>query len=141
MATSTTTKGQCLCGKVQVTVSQKPLTSFPTLCCHCTNCKRRSGGIASYAFIVPKQHVSITGSTHKSYQDPDTGSGKPMTRTMCTECGSPVCIIEAASPEDRCLQYGLFAGEVELPRPGVEFLVRDKVGWVNSVGEDVKETV
>ncbi|KAH0137176.1 hypothetical protein KCU67_g15841, partial [Aureobasidium melanogenum] len=134
----TQTTGRCLCGKVQVTVSDKPLTSFSTLCCNCTNCKRRSGGIASYAFIVPKQHVSISGSTHKSYSDPDTGSGKPMTRTMCTECGSPVCIIEAASPDDRCLQYGLFAGEVELPKPEIEFFGKDRVVWVPEMGKDVK---
>ncbi|KAG9679510.1 hypothetical protein KCU99_g1367, partial [Aureobasidium melanogenum] len=136
----TQTTGRCLCGKVQVTVSDKPLTSFSTLCCNCTNCKRRSGGIASYAFIVPKQHVSISGSTHKSYSDPDTGSGKPMTRTMCTECGSPVCIIEAASPDDRCLQYGLFAGEVELPKPEIEFFGKDRVVWVPEMGKDVMET-
>ncbi|KAG9692984.1 hypothetical protein KCU95_g6789, partial [Aureobasidium melanogenum] len=138
MATQTT--GRCLCGKVQVTVSDKPLTSFSTLCCNCTNCKRRSGGIASYAFIVPKQHVSISGSTHKSYSDPDTGSGKPMIRTLCTECGSPVCIIEAASPDDRCLQYGLFAGEIELPKPEIEFFGKDRVVWVPEMGKDVKET-
>ncbi|CAD0106672.1 unnamed protein product [Aureobasidium uvarum] len=137
---TTQTTGRCLCGKVQVTVSPKPLTSFSTLCCNCTNCKRRSGGIASYAFIVPKDHVSITGSTHESYSDPDTGSGKPMTRTMCTECGSPVCIIEASSPDDRCLQYGLFAGEVELPKPEIEFFGRDRVVWVAEMGKNVKET-
>lgn len=127
----------------QVTVTDKPLLSFDTLCCNCTNCKRRSGGIASFAFIVPHQHVQIndtTGKAHKSYQDPDTGSGKAMTRTMCVECGSPVCIIEAASPEMRCLQYGLFAGEVELPKPGVEFFGRDRVVWIPEMGADVKET-
>ncbi|PSR82217.1 Mss4-like protein, partial [Coniella lustricola] len=103
--------GQCLCGKVKVTVTDKPLICFPTLVCHCTSCKRRSGGIASYAFVVPKQHIQIgpAGGVHKVFVDHDTGSGKPMQRTMCVECGSPVCIIEAESPDSRCLQFGLFA--------------------------------
>lgn len=73
------------------------------------------------------------------YQDHDTGSGKPMTRTMCVECGSPVCIIEAESPEMRCLQYGLFAGVVELPRPELELFAGRRVGWLNEVGKDVRE--
>lgn len=94
----------------------KPLSSFPTLTCHCTSCKRRSGGVASYAFVVPKQHAQFTpafdgnqAGVHKVFEDRDTGSGKPMQRTMCAECGSPVCIVEASDPDARCLQYGLFA--------------------------------
>ena len=64
-----------------------------------------------------------------------------MTRTMCKECGSPVCIIEASAPESRCLQYGLFAAEVELPRPQVEFFGRERVVWVQEMGGEVKETL
>ncbi|KAH0291244.1 hypothetical protein M436DRAFT_56463 [Aureobasidium namibiae CBS 147.97] len=138
---STKTTGHCLCGKVQVTVTSQPLLSYPTLCCSCNNCKRRSGGIASFAFIVPSSDVHIAGSSHTSYSDPDTGSGKPMTRSMCKECGSPVCIIEASAPESRCLQYGLFAGEVELPRPQVEFFGKERVVWVSEMGGEVKETL
>ncbi|KAG6362493.1 hypothetical protein INS49_010725 [Diaporthe citri] len=116
---STTTSGQCLCGKV--TVTGKPLASFPTLTCHCVSRKRRSGGVASYAFVVPKQNVRFqpepnppnpigpAGGPHRIFVDNDTGSGHPMQRTMCAECGSPVCIIESADPDARCLQFGLFA--------------------------------
>ncbi|RYP51239.1 hypothetical protein DL768_003398 [Monosporascus sp. mg162] len=159
MSQATTTKGQCLCGKVQVRLSRlladrgasprpaikvtvtadKPLTSFDTLCCHCDSCKRRSGGVASYAFVVPEQRVSFHGSAHKTFEDRDTGSGKPMRRTMCAECGSPVCVIEADSPDMRCLQYGLFAGQVELPRPALEMFASKRVPWINEVGEDVRE--
>ena len=52
-----------------------------------------------------------------------------------------MCIIEAASPDSRCLQYGLFAGEVELPRPGVEFFGTERVGWVGEMGREVKDTL
>lgn len=110
--------------------------------CHCNSCKRRSGGIASYAFIVPKNLVSITASppdVYATYLDHDTGSGKPMTRTMCRECGSPVVIIEGSQPEVRCLQFGLFAGEVELPKPKLEMFRREACGWVGEVGEKVMQ--
>lgn len=121
----------------KVSVSE-PLSKFDTLMCHCTACKRRSGGVASYAFIIPKEHVDITGSSHTTYTDNDTGSGKPMQRTMCKECGSPVCIIEGHAPDMRCLQYGLFADQ-ELPPPKLEMFRSAACKWVNSVGQDVKE--
>ncbi|KAL1296919.1 hypothetical protein AAFC00_004530 [Neodothiora populina] len=134
-----TTEGRCLCGQVKITVSDKPLTDFDTLMCHCANCKRRSGGVASYAFIVPKQHVSMTGSSHTYYTDEDTGSGEAMQRSMCSHCGSPVCIIEAHAPDMRCLQYGLFADVVELPPPKLELFRSQACRWVTSVGQNVKQ--
>jgi len=111
--------------------------------CHCTSCKRRSGGLASYAFLIPQQHVHITSDedTHVEYADNDTGSGTPMQRSMCARCGSPVRIIEGSAPETWCMQYGLFAGEVELPPPKVEMFRSRACGWVRAVGEDVRETM
>lgn len=109
--------------------------------CHCNSCKRRSGGLASFAFCIPKDSViSITGETHHTYSDSDTGSGKPMQRSMCTKCGSPVCIIEGSQPDTRCLQYGLFAGEVEYPKPELELFWKDACIWEKTVGKDVRET-
>ncbi|KAF3769313.1 hypothetical protein M406DRAFT_75795 [Cryphonectria parasitica EP155] len=158
--TTTTTTGQCLCGRVKVTVTGKPLSSFPTLTCHCNSCKKRSGGVASYAFLVPKQHVQFspapneaptddnTGSAaavgvHKVYVDRNTGSGQPMQRTMCGACGSPVCIIEAADADVRCLQFGLFAGsegvDLSATRPGLELFASRRVAWIPEIGEEVRE--
>lgn len=66
-----------------------------------------------------------------------------MQRTMCAECGSPVCIIEASDPDVRCLQMGLFAGSegVDLgeARPKLEMFAKRRVKWMPEVGEDVRE--
>jgi hypothetical protein len=115
------------------------LSTVNTLVCHCSNCKRSSGGVASYAFMVPKEHVSISDS-HINRPDPNTSSGKPMQRSMCAECGSPVRIIEGHAPDTWCLQYGLFADVVDLPKPKLELFRSKACGWVDAVGEDVKET-
>ncbi|KAJ0120981.1 hypothetical protein J7T55_015720 [Diaporthe amygdali] len=152
---STITSGQCLCGKVKVTVTGKPLASFQSLTCHCVSCKRRSGGVASYAFVVPKQNVQFhpeanfpdsiapAGGPHKVFVDNHTGSGHPMHRTMCAECGSPVCIIESADPDARCLQFGLFADSqgVDLNecKPVLEMFACRRVKWIPELGEDVRE--
>ncbi|KAF2857435.1 hypothetical protein K470DRAFT_260809 [Piedraia hortae CBS 480.64] len=107
--------------------------------CHCQNCKRRSGGLASYAFLIPKGDVQIKGTTHTEYADHDTLSGKPLRRSMCSACGSPVRIIEASQPETWCMQYGLFADNA-LPKPKLELFAKDACAWENKVGETVMET-
>lgn len=117
-----------------------PLDTVNSLVCHCANCKRRSGGVASYAFMVPKENVLIAGDTHVNRSDPNTSSGKPMERSMCSDCGSPVRIIEGHAPDIWCLQYGLFADEVDLPKPKLELFRSKACVWINAVGEDVKET-
>ncbi|KAK3703360.1 hypothetical protein LTR37_014466 [Vermiconidia calcicola] len=106
------------------------------------SCKRRSGGLASYAFIIPdgEQKVTITGDTHITHNDNDTASGKPMLRSMCSNCGSPVRIIEGSSPDTWCMQYGLFADEVDLPPPKLEMFRSKACAWEAQVGEKVMET-
>lgn len=115
------------------------LSSFDSLMCHCTSCKRRSGGIASFAFMIPKQHVNITGKCHAIYIDHETGSGKPMERSMCSECGSPIRIIEGHAPDIWCMQYGLFADEAELPPPRLELFRKKACGCMAPVGQEVKD--
>jgi len=107
--------------------------------CHCRNCKRRSGGVASYAFAIPKDQVTISGDSHTTFLDKNTESSKSMRRTMCSTCGSPVCIIEESSPDTRCIQYGIFADQ-ELPKPKLEVFRRDACRWISEVGEKILET-
>lgn len=84
-----------------------------------------------------------SGGVHKVFVDTDTGSGQPMQRTMCAECGSPVCIIEAGDPDARCLQFGLFAESdgVDLSecKPKLEMFASRRVKWMPEVGEDVED--
>ena len=117
-----------------------PLSDVDSLVCHCANCKRRSGGVASYAFMIPKHHVSIASDCHVNRSDPNTSSGKPMQRSMCSECGSPVRIIEGHAPDIWCLQYGLFADEIELPKPKLELFRGKACSWINAVGDEMKQT-
>jgi hypothetical protein len=122
----------------QVTVDGQ-LSEFDTLMCHCTSCKRRSGGIASYAFMIPEEKVHVTaGEEHTTYIDDNTGSGKPMIRSMCARCGSPVIIVEGHAPNIRCVQYGIFADQ-ELPVPKLELFRKSACGWQPAVGEQIKQ--
>lgn len=159
------TKGRCCCGQVTVcfyscpavpernptsdasfqVATERSVLSYDSLMCHCNACKRRSGGLASFAFMVPKNECQIIekiAGAHIMYMDSEnTTSGKPMQRTMCKNCGSPVFVIEAHAPDTRCLQYGLFAGEVdELPKPKLELFRKEACSWEAVLGQDVKNT-
>lgn len=88
--------------------------------------------------MIPKEKVQVTGEKHTSYMDHDTGSGKPMERSMCSGCGSPVIIVEGHAPDIRCVQYGIFADQ-ELPAPKLELFRKSACGWQQTVGEQVKD--
>ena len=62
-----------------------------------------------------------------------------MQRSMCSRCGSPVRIIEGTAPDMWCMQYGLFADEIDLPAPKLEMFRSKACGWQKEVGEDVRE--
>lgn len=66
-----------------------------------------------------------------------------MHRTMCAECGSPVCIIESADPDARCLQFGLFADsegvDLNKCKPALEMFASRRVDWIPLLGDDVRE--
>jgi hypothetical protein len=75
-------RGSCLCGGVRFEVTQ----DFETVGqCHCTNCKKISGGVGTTSGRVRTDAVRILEGDEllRSYQ-PDEGSAK----TFCSVCGS-----------------------------------------------------
>lgn len=50
--------GSCLCGSVQVRVTQQPLL---TLACHCVDCQKLSASAYSLAAMFPAEGIRVTG--------------------------------------------------------------------------------
>jgi hypothetical protein len=75
-------KGSCLCGGVKFEIRGD---FEPRSFCHCTSCKRLSGGAATANARVRSEDVAITAGEEllRSYQ-PDEGTAK----TFCSVCGS-----------------------------------------------------
>jgi hypothetical protein len=75
-------RGSCLCGAVRFEVT-KPFES--TAQCHCTNCKKISGGTGTVSGRVGTEAISILEGMEllRSYQ-PREGTAK----TFCSACGS-----------------------------------------------------
>src|SRR5215212_1134443 len=75
-------RGSCWCGGVQFEVAE-PFTAASF--CHCTSCKRISGGVGTANARARTETIEITagGELLTTYQ-PDEGSAK----TFCSRCGS-----------------------------------------------------
>jgi hypothetical protein len=77
-------RGSCLCGGVRFEVTSEPLA---VRYCHCTNCKKLSGGIGTVNARVPSASIRVVSGDDllRTYQ-PDEGSSK----TFCSRCGSNI---------------------------------------------------
>jgi hypothetical protein len=77
-------EGSCLCGGVRFEVTEP----FETVTqCHCTSCKKLSGGVGTVSGRVNTDAIRILAGEEllRSFQ-PDEGVAK----TFCTVCGSNV---------------------------------------------------
>ena len=77
-----TLRGSCLCGGVQFELTGE---FEPRSYCHCTSCKRLSGGVGTANARVRSDSVRITAGREllRAYQ-PEEGTAK----TFCSACGS-----------------------------------------------------
>jgi hypothetical protein len=73
--------GSCLCGGVRFELTDFEPRSF----CHCTTCKRISGGVGTANGWAPTESIRIVAGQEllRTYQ-PDEGSAK----TFCSVCGT-----------------------------------------------------
>jgi hypothetical protein len=117
-----TLSGSCLCGAVQFEVTEPFVTlSF----CHCTNCKRISGGVGTASGRVPTSaiHVLSGEDALRTYQ-PAEGTAK----TFCSVCGSN--LFGGGWPESEFASVRL--ATIDSPfeqRPEAHIYVRSLAAW------------
>ena len=82
--------GHCACGQVTYGFDTEP--NFIANC-HCTDCKRASGGEMATFVAVPDTDFTVFGGTTRSFSygpDTETCAGQGLDRVFCTNCGSRV---------------------------------------------------
>ena len=82
--------GSCACGAVRYGFDNEP--TFVANC-HCTDCKRASGGeMATFALVSEDDFTVFSGETRSFHYGPsrDTCAGGGLDRVFCTNCGSRV---------------------------------------------------
>ena len=126
--------GTCLCGSINITVTQKDLFTKPNgHICHCINCRKVTGSSSASLLMLPSKNVTLSDPRQylKTYFDHDTGSGKPLPRSFCSNCGST---IGEFHPDDKYswLHLGLFP---RMPEPEFEIFVKHRQPWMGPVTE------
>ena len=121
-------KGGCLCGAVRYTTTAEPVMSAV---CHCRDCQRFTGSAFGALVGVPKEALSIHG-TMKTFTSLG-GSGKPILRHFCPECGSSI----AEEPGTRPGLVILNVGTLDAPKSVTltrEIFCDDALPWVQVTG-------
>lgn len=121
--------GGCLCGAVRYTTTAEPVMSAV---CHCRDCQRFTGSAFGALVGVPKEALTIEG-TMKTFTSLG-GSGKPILRHFCPECGSSI----AEEPGTRPGLVILNVGTLDDPKsvtPTREIFCDDALSWVQTTGD------
>jgi hypothetical protein len=118
-------KGGCLCGAVRYTAEGDLATATV---CHCRDCQKFTGSAFAALLLVPKTTLTVTGpvKTHTGVG----GSGKPILRHFCVECGSSI----AEEPGTVILCVGTLDDPVAV-MPAREIFRDDALPWVHVSGD------
>lgn len=121
--------GACLCGTVRYTATAEPVLS---VVCHCRDCQRFTGSAFGALLAVPKEALTFVG-TMKTFASPG-GSGKPVLRHFCPECGSSIAEETASAPGAVVLNVGTL-DEPKSFAPTLEVFSEDAFPWVQTTGD------
>lgn len=123
-------KGGCLCGAVRFTAQTD---TFGATICHCRDCQKFTG--AAFAALVPVQKDALTVTGPVKTHTAAGGSGKPVLRTFCAECGSSLFEEPTVRPGLAILFAGTFDNPMAVS-PAREIFRDDALPWV-AVGGDI----
>jgi len=82
--------GACLCGGIRYRIDA-PLDDIAH--CHCTMCRRNTGGIATTWTTVPRASFEVTRGQLKTYR-----SSRDTIRHFCPDCGALVALFTDKAP-------------------------------------------
>lgn len=118
-------EARCLCGELTIKVQGNPKLS---LACNCTNCQRRTGSAFGVGAYFENNQVIKKSGEPKHYQV-ITDSGKNITSSFCSNCGSTVYWKAEIFQELTAIAVGCFA-DPNFPEPSVSVWNQSKLKWV-----------
>lgn len=119
--------GGCHCGYVQFRVDQDELDDVAN--CHCSICRRCSGGTYVTWATVPRVSLSWTA------QPPATYRATPESeRYFCPRCGAQLALYTSLAPQTIDITVSTLDEADSFP-PGREIWVRNKIAWVELSGK------
>ncbi|KAJ5467427.1 hypothetical protein N7475_005179 [Penicillium sp. IBT 31633x] len=77
--------GGCFCGNIRIEYNSQPLTAA---LCHCLDCRKLTGTLCTYSFVVKSAELKISGSPKEVAKTAD--SGNHIKNYFCPDCGTPL---------------------------------------------------
>ena len=115
-------KGCCACGKVNYTITDKPLF---TQACHCKDCKKSTGSSFVIHTMVFEDDLIVEGEVSSS--ELETGSGKGYRAYFCVNCGVYVYCKYNVSPGRVAVRTATLNNPIF---PQAHIYVKDKDPWI-----------
>ncbi|KAL4804716.1 Mss4-like protein [Aspergillus unguis] len=137
---SNTLNGACLCGTITYKIDIPASEPTPKIAiCHCTSCKKYTGGPFSTNLIIPQSWITYTSGKPKVMSDKSTDSGNPLPREFCGDCGCHFTSSPDAAPWT-ALKWGTLDEESrkKTSELGGEIYCKRKDGWVDELAGGVK---
>lgn len=120
--------GGCLCGAVRYTGEAVPVFAGV---CHCRDCQKFTGSAFGVLVGVPQTSVEFKGML-KTFTCVG-GSGKPVLRHFCPECGSSIAEETANLPGHVVINVGTLDDPAQVT-PKTEIFCDDALSWVQIGG-------
>ena len=121
--------GGCLCGAVRYTAETDPANAGV---CHCRDCQKFTGSAFATVVMAPKEAMTLSGSL-KTFSSVG-GSGKPILRHFCPECGSSIAEEPGTRPGMVILNVGTFDNPA-VAQPALEIFRDHALPWVQILGD------
>jgi hypothetical protein len=115
---------QCHCDSLRAITSGEPLSVGM---CHCKQCQRRTGAIASSVAAFARDQVTIEG--HTKVFERDGQSGRKVRFYFCPNCGTSLYWEADARPDFYMLAVGAFA-DPNFPPPPVSIFEESRHTWL-----------
>ena len=116
--------GGCACGAIRYSCASKPRYMGN---CHCRDCQQATGGAFFAAVGVKASDFSILSGEPSWFEKP-ADRGHIMRRAFCSDCGSPLFIVNESNTNARAL----YAGSLDDPslyEPSRDIYVASAQPW------------
>jgi len=124
-------EGSCLCGGTKVKIENEEHDT--QIICHCNDCKQTSGSGFSTNILAKDANITVTG-LKQDYVS-KAASGKDVTRTFCSKCGSSISHKSAAFGDATAIQTGNLIDHFKNVKVGAELFTKDRWATFEPVAE------
>jgi len=121
MSDDNTWSGGCMCGKVRFPAKGPALWVGM---CHCSSCRRATGGALVAAVGFPRTAVTFIGKGPSTY-----ASSPGVLRAFCSKCGTSIAYQSSSWPKDTHLMSGAF-DDPSVLEPEFHIFAEERLPWL-----------